>query len=156
MALEPMRFRSLHSEKRLDHLADSRYGVYSSIMLDQNRDLDAIFKEPYDLVRYAFQIYNTFPAEMEECVEVPGDSFCQGKKEIDNELKDLRLKILAPSFDASKLSAYEQLMVRLLEAGMIDKADQPASVKLPRYPPPLVPNWSEYFERDRYIEETNH
>lgn len=140
-----------------DPFTYSRYGVYTSIMANPSGDASAATLHNYFGARYAYEIYNTFSANMELCPESEIDRAnigCLGKTEIFRFFKYLKDKMNAPDFDVSKLQGAELLYVRMLEAGMIDEPDQPPSVKFAKYPPPLVPNWSEYFERDRYTAET--
>ncbi len=140
-----------------DPFAGSRYGVYRSIMMNPGGDAAAVQANNFSPIRYAYEIYNTFPADMEKC---PDDlaarqhDGCFGKAEIYRGFQYYKKKMNANGFDVSKLSKSELLHIRMLEAGMIDEPDQPPSVEFAKYPPPLVPSWSEYFERDRYTAET--
>ncbi len=133
----------------------SRYDVASYIF--STPEANETEEETLLRIRYAYELYNTFPANMEVCPDSEldrGAIGCFGKTRIYSGVQSIIDRSIVPNFDVSKLHKSELLQLRMHEAGMIDAPDQPASVKFAKYPPPLVPNWSEYFEKDRYTAET--
>lgn len=140
--------------------SSSRFGVAKYLIQHSGLSTDLLL---VNNARFSLEIYNSLPNSGSVCYSVEGARVCSSKQDFitayDNpqsfkKIISIRDQIKASGFDFSQLDGQELLFARMIAAGMIDEPDQPPSVSFARYPPPLVPNWSEYFEADRYTAET--